>query len=430
MRKFATRGMIFLAAILSAALLMTGCGQKAAVEETAAPAAKVLTVGVDLPLTGPGAKAGTEFKDAVTMAFEGVGNKIGDYEVKLVWIDDQSDPQKGTAAYEQAVVKDKIDVGILNWNSSVAIALMETVSKYQIPHFFGMGAAGTINEKWLSNDKYHYWINKGWAMPDKMTQAYVDTITQTIEKGTWTPRNKKIAIYGDDTDWGRSYGASMKKRFTEAGWEVVSEEYTKLGETDMYPLLTKMKSLDVSLIAGTISSPPSIAAFIKQAREVDLKALMICDALGETADFYTLTGEASDYILDNRPIFATEKAKQFAADFKTKFGYEPSAAAAGQVYDYTRFFIQVANATLTEYGSLDKANLYKYAQEKLMTGQTSFKDGVLMDEYIYTADSAPDPVVGEGKYIFPIVQYFGGKPTVIWPDSQKTADVKIPDYAK
>ncbi|ATW23744.1 ABC transporter substrate-binding protein [Candidatus Formimonas warabiya] len=426
MKRFNKLWPILLVVLLSTALLITGCGNKAATEGDA----KVLTIGVDLPLTGPSAKAGTEFKDTVTLAFEEVGNKIGDYNVKLVWIDDQADPQKGTSAYEQAVVRDKIDVGILNWNSSVAVALMETVAKYQIPHYFGMGAAGTINEKWLSNEKYHYWINKGWAMPDKMTQAYVDTIGQAIESGLWNPRNKKIAIYGDDTDWGRSYGASMKKRFTDAGWQVVNEEYTKLGETDMYPLLTKMKSLDVSLVAGTISSPPSIAAFIKQSREVKLNALMICDALGETADFYSLTGDASDYILDNRPVFTSDRAKKFAADFKEKYGYEPAPACGGQVYDYTRFFIKCANECLAENGKLDKETLYKFAQEKLMTGQITFTDGVVCDEYKYDATSAPDPITGEGKYIFPVVQYFGGKATVIWPDSQKVADLKIPDYAK
>jgi len=430
MKKYGKLSALLMVLLLTAALVVAGCGNKEAAEGEGESESKVLTVGVDLPLTGSCAKAGTEFKDTVTMAFEEVGNKIGDYEVKLVWIDDQADPQKGTSAYEQAVVKDKIDVGILNWNSSVAVALMETVAKYQIPHYFGMGAAGTINEKWLSDEKYHYWINKGWAMPDKMTQAYVETIGQTIENGTWTPRNKKIAIYGDDTDWGRSYGASMKKRFTEAGWEVVNEEYTKLGETDMYPLLTKMKSLDVSLVAGTISSPPSAAAFIKQAREVNLNALMICDALGETADFYTLTGEASDFILDNRPVFVKENALKFAADFKAKYGYEPSPAAGGQVYDYTRFFIKCANEALAEHGKLDKEILYKFAQEKLMTGQITFTDGVVCDEYKYDGATDPDPIVGEGKYIFPVVQYFGGKATVIWPDSQKVGDIKIPDYAK
>jgi len=426
MKKQATIWPLILVLLLAVTLLITGCGQ----QEAATEEKKVLTVGVDLPLTGAVAKAGNEFKDTCTMAFEEVGNKIGDYEVKLVWIDDQADPQKGTAAYEQAVVKDKIDVGILNWNSSVAVALMETVAKYQIPHYFGMGAAGSINEKWNSDPKYHYWINKGWAMPDKMTQAYVDTLNQAIEAGIWTPRNKKVAIYGDDNDWGRSYGASMKKRFAEAGWEVVNEDYTKMGETDMYPLLTKMKDLDVSLVAGTIGSAPSVAAFIKQSREIKLNALMICDSLGETADFYSLTGDSADYVLDNRPVFTSDRALKFAADFKAKYGYDPSPACGGQVYDYTRFFIKCANACLEEYGKLDKETLFKFSQEKLMTGQITFTEGVVVDEYRFDATSAPDPVVGEGYYIFPVVQYFGGKATVIWPDSQKTAEMKIPDYAK
>ncbi|HBV88566.1 ABC transporter substrate-binding protein [Desulfosporosinus sp.] len=426
MKKFTKLGSIFLVMLLVVTLFASGCGQKSSSDGDS----KVLTVGVDLPLTGPSAKAGQEFKDTVTMAFDEVGNKIGDYNVKLVWIDDGADPQKGTSAYEQAVVRDKIDVGILNWNSSVAVALMETVAKYQIPHYFGMGAAGTINEKWASDPKYHYWINKGWAMPDKMTQAYVDVVSQAIEKGQWSPRNKKLAIYGDDTDWGRSYGASMKKRFTDAGWQVVNEEYTKLGETDMYPLIAKMKSLDVSLVAGTISSPPSIAAFIKQSREQNLKALMISDALGETAGFYSLTGNASDYILDNRPVFTTDKALKFAADFKAKYGYDPSPAAGGQVYDYTRFFIKCANETLKEHGKLDKETLFKFSQEKLMTGQITFTDGVVIPEYKFDKTSAPDPVVGEKNYIFPVVQYFEGKATVVWPDAQKVGDLKIPDYAK
>lgn len=426
MRKSSKLLVILVLVTLVAVLLFAGCGPK----EGGDGDAKVLTVGVDLPLTGPSAKAGIEFKDTVMMAFEEIDYKIGDYSVKLVWIDDEADPQKGTAAYEQAVIKDKVDVGILSWPSSVAMALMDTVAKYEIPHFFGLSAAGTINDKWYSDEKYHYWIAKGWAMPDKMAQAYVDTIMQGIDKGIWEPRNKKLAIFGDDTDWGRSVGESLREKFGAAGWEVVNEEYTKLGETEMYALLTKMKSLDCSLVAGTISSVASNAAFIKQAREVNLNALMICDCLGENADFYSLTGEASDYILDNRPVFTSDKALKFAADFEEKYGYAPAPATGGQVYDYTRFFIKVANECLAEYGKLDKEVLYEFAQEKLLTGQITFTDGVVMEEYKYDGQSVPDPIVGEGYYIFPVVQYFEGEAKVVWPDSQKNADLQIPDYAK
>ena len=45
--------------------------------------------------------------DAATMAFDRVNWKIGDYRVELIKIDDESDPEKGTRAYEEAIVRDK-----------------------------------------------------------------------------------------------------------------------------------------------------------------------------------------------------------------------------------------------------------------------------------------------------------------------------------
>ncbi|MFZ5945624.1 MAG: ABC transporter substrate-binding protein [Bacillota bacterium] len=404
------------------ASLLTGCSGDSS--KSSGDKSKTLTIGVDLPLTGPYSKVGIEFKNAAQMAFDEVGNKIGDYEVKLIWIDDQSDPVKGVSAYEQAIQREKIQVGLLNWNSSVAVALMDVVAKYQIPHFFGLGGSDAINEKWLSNEKYRFWISKGWAQTSKMTVAYTETVKNAINKGEFKPRNMKMAIYGEETDWARSLGKSIAKEFQAAGWEVVDEQFFKLGETDFNSILTKFKSKDVSLIAGTIGSPPSMAAFLKQASEQNLNSLIIADALSENGDFYSLTGSASDYVLDNRPLFVTDKAKKFAADFKAKYNSEPSAAASGQVYDYTRFFIQIANNTLKQYGELNSENLMKYAKEKLWTGQEKFTDGILFESIEYNEQSLPDPVVGEGKYIFPVFQYSQGQPQVVWPDTQKQAPLK------
>ncbi|MDQ7095135.1 ABC transporter substrate-binding protein [Desulfosporosinus sp. PR] len=423
MKKHLKLTSLVLVAGLMVTSILTGCSSSST--NSSSNAAKTLTIGVDLPLTGPYSKVGMEFKDACQMAFDQVGDKIGDYQVKLVWIDDQSDPVKGVAAYEQAIQRDHIQVGMLNWNSSVAVALMDVVAKYQIPHFFPLGGADTINQKWLSNPKYHYWITKGWAESSKMTVAYTDTIQNAIKNGDFKPRNQKMAIYGEQTDWATSLGKSLADEFKAAGWDVVDQQYFKLGETDFNSILTKFKSEDVSLIAGTIGSPPSMAAFLKQAQDQKLQSLIIADALSENADMYSLTGSASDYVLDNRPLFVTDKAQKFEADFKAKYGFDPSAAAGGQVYDYTNFFIQVANDCLKQNGELTSANLYKFAQDKLFTGQEKYTNGILFKSIEYDQKSLPDPVVGEGKYIFPVFQYSSGKPQVVWPDDLKQAPLKV-----
>ena len=248
---------------------IAGCGgaphrrrAQAAAEPTAAPQAaapteapkaaapgKVFKLGVDGPFSGPGAKNGEEFKRSFQMAMEAINYTIGDYKIEPVWIDDQSDPAKGTAAYEQAIVQDKIQAGVLNWNSSVAVALMELTAKYKIPHFFGFGATEVVNETFASDpEKYGYWMNKGWASPSKLTISYVDALEDAIAKGIYKPAAKTFALTGEDTDWGRSFCKAIKGQFEAKGWKIVAEEYFPIDQSEFTPLMTKLKDLDPAVL--------------------------------------------------------------------------------------------------------------------------------------------------------------------------------------
>lgn len=392
---------------------------------------KELRVGVVGPLTGPSARTGVEFKSAVELAFEAIDYKIGDYKVKLIWIDSESDPEKATRAYERAVLRDKIDVGILNWHSSVSVALMPITSRMRIPHFFGIGATGVVNDKFNSNrDRFGYWTSKGWPIPTKTTEVYALALEKEIAKGAWSPKNKKIIIATDDTDWGHSTSKGMKANFEKFGWEVVNQDYIRNGETDFYPLLTKYKRQNASLVIASISAPPSAAAFIKQFKEIGLDSLLVSDGLGDIGEWHQMTGKASNGILDSRGLWASEKGKAFAETYEKKYNNVPSPAGGGLVYDYTRFFIKICNETLKDYGKLDKAVLFKVAKEKLWTGKITFTDGVVMNEYVYKPETLPDPVLGEGKWGFPVIQYVDGKSIVVWPESVKTGDFTLPQNLK
>jgi branched-chain amino acid transport system substrate-binding protein len=397
----------------------------AATEAPAAAAEKVFKLGVLGPFTGPSARTGEEFQNAAKMAFEKINYKIGDYKIELVWIDSQSDPEKATRAYEEAIVQGGIQAGIINWHSSVAVAVMEVTAKHKIPHFFGMGATELVNEKFQSDPaKYSYWNFKMWPDPAKLTVNYVSAIESAISQGLWKPEEKRAAIYGEDTDWGRSFGKGLKDGLEKAGWEIVDEQYFPLEQTEFYPLLNKFKDENLALVGGTSTAPPSLSAFIKQADEVGLKSLIIADGLGWVGEWYNLTGNSSNYVLDQIPGWTTDQAKAFAKDFKDQWGIDPSPSAAGISYDSSNFFIKIAEATIKEYGELNSENLHKFAEEKVATGQFTYTDGIVMKEYKYTADTEPDPIVGEGYYTFPVLQYMNGEGKVIWPDAWKVADLQ------
>ncbi len=387
---------------------------------------KVFKLGILGPFSGPSARTGEEFKGSTTMAFDAINWQIGDYKIEVVWIDSQSDPAKATQAYEQAVVQNKIQAGILNWHSSVAVACMEVTAKYKVPHFFGFGATEVVNEKFHSDaDKYGYWMYKGWPTPTKLAVSYVQALEGAIKAGKWTPPQKTAAIYGEDTDWGRSFGNGLKGLLEGAGWEIVAEEFFPIEQTEFYPLLTKLKKLNPTIIAGTSTAPPSLSAFIKQADEVELKSLIIADGLGWVGEWYKLTGRSSNYVVDQIPGWATEKGKEYAAEFEKRMGLTPSPSSGGLSYDGTNFFIEVAKAAIEQSGELSSDSIYKFVKENIWTGKWSYKDGIVMNEYAATAETVPDPVVGKGYYIFPVLQYSDGVGKIIFPPEWAEQELKL-----
>jgi branched-chain amino acid transport system substrate-binding protein len=169
------------------------------------------------------------------------------------------------------------------------------------------------------------------------------------------------------------------------------------------------------VVAGTTSAKPSFVAFINQADAVDLPGLMIADGLHWMQDWYASTGDSSDYLVDQFVQWPTAEAEAFASEFETRWGYAPSPSVAGLAYDGANLFIAAAQAVYQETGALSSETLYAFTQDEIWTGQWTFDDGIMMASYKYAPDTIPDPVVGEGFYLFPIVQSFGGEDFVVFP---------------
>lgn len=333
---FSVKKLLAVVITVGLVLAIAGCAAKETAtpeptkpSETKEAAEDVFKLGIMGPFTGPSESTGKEFKGAATMAFDAINWQIGQYRIEPVWIDSQSDPDKATQAYQQAV-QEGIQAGVLNWHSSVALACMEVAAEHKIPHIFPFGATEVINEKFHSDPaKYGYWMNKGWPVPAKLTVAYVQAVEDAIAQGIWAPDEKTVAVCGENTHWGRSFGKAIKEQLEAEGWTTVDEEYFDLNEVQFYPLLNKFKAMDVALIAVTDTSLLSFAAFINQADEVGLESLIIADGLGWFGEWYEMTGDSSNYVIDQIPGWATVEGQTFAKAFEERWGTKPSPSAAG-----------------------------------------------------------------------------------------------------
>lgn len=387
---------------------------------------KVLKVGILGPFTGPAALSGQEFRGSAEIAFDKINWQIGEYKIEPVWIDSQSDPAKASQAYEQAVVQAGIQVGILNWHSSVAVACMEITAKYKIPHLGGFGATEVVNETFHSDiNKYGYWAVKWWPTADKLTGLYVEALEEAISSGRWNPESKTVAIYGEDTDWGRSFAKALKGRLQAVGWKTVNEEYFPIDQAEFYPWLNKLTELNPALIAGTHTGAAAFAGLIKQADELGLKALIIAEGLGRFGEWYKLTGESSNYVLDQEaPAFIGSTGEAYKQEFERRYEFMPSASCGGLAYDATNFFIAIAQAVYEQTGELNSETIFAFIKDKVWTGEWSYKGGIVMEEYKYTPESIPDPVVGPGYYTFPVVQYLNGEAKIVYPPNLAEMELK------
>lgn len=239
-----------------------------------------------------------------------------------------------------------------------------------------------------------------------------------------------MVLYGNDDEWSRGFTKAIGDQLVDAGWQIAGEEYIPIGETDFYPMLTKIKAMNVPLMAGTMDDAAGFPAMIKQSREKDLGSLIVADGLGWVGEWYDMTGDASDYVIDQIPGWATPKAVAFNEEFTKRWGIEPSPSSAGLAFDEANFFIKVLQQTFEDSGELTSASIFKTGKEKMMTGQLTYTDGILMKEYKFLPETMPDMVVGKGYFVFPVIQYFGGVGKTIWPDEIKEQDMQVPSFAQ
>ncbi len=407
-------------------LLLAGCnGAPATPTPTPTPEVKIFKLGVLGPFSGPSQATGIQVKRAAIMAFEEVDYKLGEYEVELVWIDSQSDPEVAIQAYEQAI-EDGIQAGILNWHSNVAVSMMEVTAEHQIPHFFTMGATELVNQKFQANpDSLDYWNFKAWPAGYKLTVNYVEAIEEAIAQGAWEPATKRAGICSEDTDWGHSIANGLKVQLREAGWEIAAEHYLALDATDFTEAVESFEAQEVVLVGGTATGDEFFPSFLEQAEAANFEAMIIADGLGWLGNWYEWTEDASDYVMDQSPLWVTEQARAFAEAYEARWESKASPSISGLSYDYTHFFIQIAQQTLETYGELNRETLHRFGQEYVQTGEVVYTDGMIMETYKYTPESVPDPVVGAGYYLFPVVQYLNGESNIIWPEAWKEADLQV-----
>ncbi len=344
-------------------------------------------IGVVLPTSGPIAYDGTLALNGVKMAVDEI-NKAGGIHgnhIQLFVEDSAGIPATAVAAMEKLVGMEKVVAVIGDFGSSCTLAMMDVAQRAKTPLITPVSLAPKITE--MGN----IWMFRGCDNSAMIAKAFTKWAVNEKKADKWA----YIAI---NTDYGRGSVEAFNAELAKLGGKVVFTEYFNQGETDYYPIVTKLSASEANglcLFGETVD----LSRVIAQYHEMGIgDKMLIMDPTSGTfnAKFLELAGEHADGIVGASRFVAsiqTPAAQKFVADYKERYGVDPEKyAQAG--YDCARMVaiaIEKANSLDTDKVREQLAAIrYEGPQGKAHFDE---KNQLIIDEYIIAVKDGKFEVV-------------------------------------
>lgn len=333
-------------------------------------------IGVVLPTSGAIAYDGNLALNGVKMAVDEI-NKAGGIhgnEIQLFVEDSAGIPATAVAAMEKLVGMEKVVAVIGDFGSSCTLAMMDVAQRAKVPLITPVSLAPKITE--MGN----IWMFRGCDNSAMIAAAFTKWAVQEKKADKWA----YIAI---NTDYGRGSVEAFNAQLEKLGAKVVFTEYFNQGETDYYPIVTKLSATDANglcLFGETVD----LSRVVAQYHEMGIgDRMLIMDPTSGTfnAKFIELSGENAEGIVGASRFVATIQtpaAQKFVADYRARYNADPEKyAQAG--YDCARML----SIAIDKAGSLDTEKVREQLsaiQYEGPQGKAHFdgKNQLIIDEYI------------------------------------------------
>lgn len=295
--------------------------------------ANVIKIGVNYELSGDVATYGQSSVEGIELAIEEI-NKAGGIngkEVKLVKVDNKSQPSEATTIATRLMTQDKVLAVLGPATSGAFKSTIPVAIKNKVPVASGSATADdvTVDDKGNVNE-YAFRICFSDSYQGNVMAKYA---LENLSK------KKAVIIADSSSDYAKGLAANFRSTFEAGGGTIVAEEAYIKGDTDFNAILTKIKGMDfdVIFIPGYYEE---VGLIIKQARTqgIDVPVLgadgfdspTLVELAGPDAlnDVYFSNHYSS---LDESPV-----VQDFIKAFKEKYNKEPDAFNA-LGYDLAKF---------------------------------------------------------------------------------------------
>jgi branched-chain amino acid transport system substrate-binding protein len=362
------------------ALIIAGCAP-------AKPTA--VKFGVFEPMTGANAGGGALEVEGIKLANQLYPTvKVGDkeYKIDLVIADNKSDKVEAANAAQRLVDKDKVQVVLGSWGSSLSMAAGPIVKDKKVPAI-GLSCTNPLVTK---DNEYYFRV------------CFIDPFQGTVmaNYAYKEVKAKKAVIIREVSN---DYSVGLAKFFvdsfkalTKDDKAILAELNYNTGDQDFSAQLTEVKKFkpDVIFAPGNFTES---ALIVKQARELGIKTPFLGGDTWETPEFIDVGKKAvegvvfSTFFATEVPI--TETSKVFLDAYRKQYNKEPAAVTALGFDGYL-----VARAAIEKAATLDTVKIRDAInQTKDFPGAAGM---ITFDADRNATKSAVIKVVKDGKFSY------------------------------
>ncbi len=380
----------------------------------AAAADKIVKIGASISLSGKYVREGTAIKEGYEFWADWAnargGISIGGekYQVRMIYYDDESNPQTAAKLVEKLITEDKVDLLLGPYASGIAMPATTIAERNGYVMILPLN-----NSDSLYTRGYKYIFSVA-SVASREGCSVVDLLRAQAA----TPP-KTIAILAPNSTYSLVVAAGLKDYSAQLGMDVVVFEKFPEETSDLSSLLAvvKTKDPDILYVCGYFEHSTLVA---RQLKDLGYIPRALAFSIGpQLPEFTSTLGKDADYSLAPTywlntmryadPAFTTA---QFNESFKEKFGHPPTYQSA-----HSTSAGRLLQRAIEKAGSLEQDKLRKVLSEMdlkdTITGEIRFdergvnvggKVGVIQIQNGVQKVVFPE-VAAEGKALYPAVPW-------------------------
>jgi branched-chain amino acid transport system substrate-binding protein len=304
---------------LALATALSACSGSAG---SAASSSGPIVIGASIPLTGPLAGFGYfekwGYQHAVNVANAAGGIKIDGVQrkVKLILLDDQTDPNTSVNNVQQLITQDHVTAVLGSCTDSLVEPGALIANRMGVPYVTPCAATNTFaaTAKWT-------WAWDLFFNSEDLTQTPFNTAD---ELGLKAKTNGKVAIIHSNGKNENIIGTVEWPAWAKQhGWQVVYDTAVPPTQTQFISSLQAAKAAGADMLLVVIS-PPGAIALRKQMVSVGYNPkILVIEEGGEPLQFAQALGKLANGVMVGGywdPTFPFPGAKQLMAEFQAQTG--------------------------------------------------------------------------------------------------------------